>query len=228
MFGAATVGNPYYNKSLILDSVSAVFEMNREAALPRLIKNCEKLILQPEDMSVKVGASVAIRLQEVGAQLSLPAQVVVKKWIENPKGHYKASALARGLAIDWLVQKCRDEVETLSASDFATTFKKAPRELVEKGVRLFCEVEDRDSADHVAKRCMVPMASLLTAEDIRTVIKAANEGADLIGSVGFDEFLKTLMQVHPLGRESITSMFKLAGIEVDRNDEIDALKEEVD
>jgi hypothetical protein len=208
-FGWPDVGGPYYKKLAAIHSIMAATVLHPNIAVPRLVKNVEKLLASADKDHVHFGGVVAIRAPVVGENCSDAAKVTVKAWLNNAETRSRTNAIKYALNVSWLKADAKKIAANLTSAELAKGTFRIPQELLDRSAQLFSEVKSWDSANKNASDHAVKWADRYTPENVETVVKGAvTKKVDLRGSGGFDRFLNTVAKENPLGLEGLNTILK--------------------
>jgi hypothetical protein len=213
-FGLADKTDRYYNQAGARLALEALVEINRASALPRLVVAVNKLLKSGDDISITSGAVLALRIPEVGEEVDDGGKSVIKEFLNAPKSVGRANAVARADKIRWLQLIATDIASTLSSEEISKLMVPPPQSIIARAAELYGNARNWDEANQYAAECGIPFADKFGADQLEFIFNSAMKGeADLLGSHGFSEFIKTLFNKSPLGALELKKLLKSYNLE---------------
>lgn len=196
-FGWPDATNPYHHNDNALVAIEAAVELHRPIALPRLIISIQKLAKSGTSDAVRFAAALSLRVQEAGEQIDEATQVVLRTWLENDTSDDKGLAVKLALRMAWWHDSALEVLHTLSA-DQLDGLTELPPEMITRAAQLYASATNWNEANTLAASVAIPFADRYSPADINTVLEASQNGADLRGSHGFNEFIQLLYANNPI------------------------------
>ena len=208
-FGYPDRGSPLHQKSAVNIALRAIIEMNRAEALPRLIQNMNKLLMETESKAVEYGCVLALGIDEAGLAVNESGRPIVKHWLKSRKGTIRGSAVKKALALPWLRDEAIQVASELKSEDFAEVTGKIPPEIISSAARLYASAQNWTQANEYASRFAIDYANKFSEQDLDHIFsEVAAKRADLIGSHGFDEFIDALLSQDVIRKNQAIAIIK--------------------
>ncbi|MES3097254.1 hypothetical protein [Sphingomonas aerolata] len=226
LFGAATEGNVYYGKIVTTYAVNATLILHRGLAEPRIVRNVDKLALENGEYPVRVAAAIATRMPEIGEQISNPARIIIRQWLQETIKR-RANSLRRALNVSWLRETAIIEIGKLTYEQLRQFNIEPDTLIVDRVVELLSSSVSWAETNAISDACGVRMASYYTSDQMEKILAAASDrSSDLIGAGGFDRVVKAVAKENAMGRAGVLELLEKHGLETDPLDE-DADADEV-
>lgn len=211
VFGLADESSSLFKKRPARIAVEAIIELHRAEALPRLVININKLLVNPDSNAVLVGTMFALWITEAGEQVDEAGKAVMRTWVQKPPEEGNAgNVVCNGLAISWLRETMVDVLKSLSAREMGSiTVTDVPPEVTDYAAKKFGSARSWAEANLLADEFAINLASKFREHDLRFVFNAAaKKEADLLGSTGFDQFLLALCTESEAKKEQIIRLLE--------------------
>lgn len=214
MFGLPDSSSPYYSKQPAMIALEAAIEINRPVALPRAIADVSKLLLRTEPDAIKVGASVALLITEIGEDLDEVSKGVIRTWIQKEDSEYLGNVIKRALKMPWCKDDAIARIPTLTAAQIGNLKGEVPPEIVSRAAELYASASNWIDANNLASTCALPFADRFSTDDLKIVFGNASGGkADLLGSHGFKDLITSLYEKNPAGQAGIDALLDEHGLD---------------
>lgn len=208
-FGWPNTSSPLHRESAAYIALGAIIELHRNDALPRLIQNVNKLLMETEDYAIRFGCFLALRNVEVGEAIDDAGRPVLKSWLKEPTGTKRGNAVKKALSIEWLRDDALDALSKLVSTDFGEITGEIPSEVITASAELYSRAKDWTQANDCASRFAISFASRYSESDLDIIFSEVAAGqADLRGSHGFTQFIEALLSQDGARREQVTALIK--------------------
>ncbi len=193
-FGWPDSASPLHKQQAAIAALVATVELHRTEALPRLIQNMNKLLMETVPLAVEFGCFLALRLPELGEQVNEPGRPLVKNWLMSPTlGATRGEAVKHALSIEWLKDSTEDALMQMKAEDFGEISEEIPAQMATAAAKLYSSAKNWNEANNYASRFAISYASWFSESDLDLIFTEATVGgADLEDSHGFKEFIAAL------------------------------------
>lgn len=193
-------------------ALQAVIEIHREVALPRLVAAIDKLTKSGVTNAIKWAGSMALFIAEAAESVNDGSKATLKVWFQQDSEDSKGLMAKSAMQIAWWRDSALEALVTLTPKQLGAVTDPPP-EMVRQAARLYAGARNWDQANAIASECANPLADRFSSADIELIFNAArNEGADLIGSHGFREFIDFLYdknQIKNVELEMLIDKYKL-------------------
>ena len=196
-FGWPDAGHPYHAHAHVLVALEATVELHRPIAVPRIVRAIDKLAKIGSPDAVRFAGALALRVQEAGELVDDATKAVLRIWLVQEASENKGRAVERALQIVWWRDNALQALTTLEAEQVSGVIDPSP-EIVARAAQLYAAATNWTEANKLATDVANPLADRFSPADIAFVFERSRDGADLIGSHGFREFIRLLYDKNPL------------------------------
>lgn len=205
LFGFFESGNPYFKKQTVAAAIGGVIDLHRAVALPRAVLQLDKLVHRIPDELMKSFVGLLGAVPDLWCELAGSSRNRVESFVRGVAATDTAKALKYALAIEGLRDIVRDRIKCMTSEDLeAMIAAGVETEVVERAVELYTNVGSWNSANAVAMKIVLPLLPKLTPEHVERIIRSPKDhGADLPGSVGFNEFLTRVRKEGPVSPDEL-------------------------
>ncbi|TAX99791.1 hypothetical protein [Rhizobium leguminosarum] len=206
-FGYAKPGHGYHRKSFTPYVVKAAIEIDRPSALPRAVKNAEKLLATTDSDAIRIGVGLILTLEEVADGVDQATRVTMTKWLSNNQESTIVTILRRALRIVWLRAEADKVIQNLTREQIGRASGEIPAAILNRAAQLYAKSPNWDTANSFAAKVTVPQAGKFSEADLDLIFEHVHKGlGDLRGSHGFHEFIEALYDSHPLGEVGVSAL----------------------
>ncbi|MBB3917053.1 hypothetical protein [Rhizobium fabae] len=206
-FGYAKPGHGYHKKSFIPFVVKAAIEIDRPIALPRAVKNAQKLLASTDADAIRIGAGLILTLAEVADGVDQATRVTMTRWLGTNQESTIVTIVRRALRIAWLRPEAEKVIQNLTREQIGRASGKIPAEVLSRAALLYAKSSNWDTANSFATKVAVPQAAKFSEADLDLIFDHVNKGlGDLRSSHGFHDFVEALYDNHPLGEVGVSAL----------------------
>jgi len=210
-FGWPDPASPYYANANVPLALEATVELHRPIAVPRLVIAVQKLAKSGVAEAVRFAGAGTVRISEVADQVDDATKATLRTWLQQETSENKGRAIKRALQVGWWRDAALQALATISA-DQLRAVSEPPPEMVTRAAQLFGMATDWNDANELAGEVANPLADRFSSADIEHVFERSQNGADLIGSHGFREFIRLLYDKNPILDADLETLLDAHGL----------------
>lgn len=213
-FGLFEKGSPLRAHRRTISALQATLELHRNVAQPRLEYQIQRKASLVTDDDLHILAVLAANIVEVWNALQPSDKERLETFVRQGLVKRVFKWLPHMLDSVGLRQAALDRIATASQEDLGTLLENAARrEAIPRAIELFTSVQSWSSANSVADKVVLPLATLFSESDVEQVLQASGEGkADLRGSGGFQRFLDKLREADCISTEWLNVKLQAYGL----------------
>ncbi len=210
LFGFFEPGNTYYRKRRVYTALSAIAEIRRPVAEPRIAEQMRKIFRSVEDIHLPNAIDLVVSVPECWRAL---ADVHRQKLADYMlRGPIKVVAWLgeRAAGLDQLRDAIIERVRVSDITELCELVKGGVRELaVNRAVREFSNCRSWASGNSVGTSLIMPLLTHLTFDNIKDIIDASSRrGVDLQGSGAFTEFLTKIREERIITGDALDALLE--------------------
>jgi hypothetical protein len=192
VFGYAQAASPLYRKEQVGYALSALLDMQRPTAEPRVARQLSKLARDVEDDDISSVAILISAIAEATDLIEQPARIRLIEFIRTGpeaevvkslaalSNHSEVQAVAQTRILSFGVERL---AEAIASHNFGSLAK-------ERALALLSQARNWDRVNEIFAKLIMPIFDSLTRVDIERIIRMPTEtNADLPGSSGYSKFI---------------------------------------
>lgn len=211
-FGWPDTASPYHANSNVPLALEATVELHRPIAARRLVADIEKLAKSGNAEAVRFAGATAVRIPEVAEQVDDATKTILRTWLLQETSEHKGRAIKRALQVGWWRDNALQALETISVEQLRSV-NEPPPEMVTRAAQLYGTATNWNDANELAGEVVNPLADRFSPADIEHVFERSQNGADLVGSHGFREFIRLLYDKNPILDADLEALLDAHGLD---------------
>jgi hypothetical protein len=210
LFGFFDPGNSYYRNRRVYSVLSAIAEIRRAVAEPRITEQTQKIFRSLDDKELPYAIALVVSVPECWRALFENYRRKLVEYMLHGPLEMVANLAERASQLDELREAVAERVKLSDTSELSVLIKGGLRELaVNRAVEIFSSSRSWAAANSAAPNLIIPLLMNLTPEQIQHIIEdSSKEGVDLRSSGGFAEFLKRVREEHLIGEDDLDGMLQ--------------------
>jgi hypothetical protein len=208
-----------------LRACSELFPALTEARLARAIN---KIARQVEDKQFEWVLAVQLHLTHTWNLLEEDNRHKVVEFMRNSTSKRAVVVIPVCLDIAELRPEAEARLKSFSAEEISQVLQKCrDRAVLDRAVQLYSAARQWAEANSIYDSCITPVLGDLTNEDVKTIVEAPGNGADLRGANSFQRFLTHVYSQKTIPRDQFVKLLEdnglaleLARVKLERDDEI--------
>ncbi len=193
----ATGTNTLYANPADITALTAILELHRPVAEPRVRSQISKMMSIVDDSKLAIAASIVASIPEAWESLDAVQRDRFNNFIANGQIIVTAYIIKLALEKTTLRNYALKRIATMSAPELAQIIAVGVRsEAVDQAVEIFSRCGSFASANYASTYLIMPLIDLLSPDHIRTIIKSPTErGSDLRYASGTPPFVAAVREL---------------------------------